>query len=306
VPDRSHRTSSGGRDREPAAKLTAALGSEHLVDLPQGSIRVYERGQGEPIVFVHGLFANAAAWRNVVALLADRYRCITADWPFGSHHRAMAAHADLTPTGIAATIADTLAAMRLENVTLVGNDGGSMLSQLVIADRPERIGRLVLTPGDAYENFPPKMFSYLCWLARVPGGMVALTQTQRIPAIRRMPFAYGWLSHTVLNRSLLDHYLIGLRDRSVRRDAAKFLRSVSSRYTLQAAQHFAGFTRPVLIAWATDDRFFPLAHARRLAADFPAARQATITNSRTYIGEDQPQQTACLIDEFISANTLTD
>ncbi len=277
---------------------TLALGAQRVVELAQGPVRMYERGEGSPIVFVHGLFANAAAWRKVVPLLAERHRCITADWPFGSHHVAMRPDADLTPSGIAGTVADLIAALDLRDVTLVGNDGGGMLYQLVVAHRPQRIERLVLTPCDAYENFPPPMFNYLCWLARVPGATALLAQTLRVRLVRRLPNAYGWLSHTTIEDEVLDHYLAPLRDAAVRRDAIKFLRSVSDRHTLEAARRFPSFRKPVLVAWASDDRFFPFAHAERLAADFPNAQLVTIRRSRTYVAEDQPQRLAELVAEF--------
>ena len=279
---------------------TASLGAVRTVQLKQGPIRVYERGDGPVILFVHGLFTNAAAWRKVVPLLAHRYRCITADWPFGSHFLPMHDDADLSPTGIADIIADTLEALAVHDITLVGNDGGTMLCQLIVTRRPDRIRRLVLTPGDAYENFPPAMFSYLCWLARVPGAIALLGQALQVRLLRRLPIAYGWLAHSQPSDDVTDHYAAPLRDRLVRRDAIKFLRSVSNHYTLEAARRFTSFERPVLVAWATDDKFFPLPHGERLGRDFPNARLVTIERSRTYVADDQPQQLAGLIDEFIS------
>ena len=46
-------------------------------------------------------------------------------------------------------------------MTLVGNDTGGALCQLVVTRHPERIGRLVLTNCDAYDEFPPSMFKLL-------------------------------------------------------------------------------------------------------------------------------------------------
>ena len=129
--------------------------------LPQGTIRYRERGNGEPIVFVHGLLVNGDLWRKVVPTLAKDFRCITPDWPLGSHEVPMNPDADLTPTGLAKLVADFLAALELENVTLVGNDTGGALSQIVVTEHPERIARLVLTPCDAFEVFPPRLFKYL-------------------------------------------------------------------------------------------------------------------------------------------------
>ena len=63
--------------------------------------------------------------------------------------------ADLSPYGIAAMIADFLEALDLEDVTIVGNDSGGAMSQVLVTRHPERIGRLVLTNCDTHENFPP-------------------------------------------------------------------------------------------------------------------------------------------------------
>jgi pimeloyl-ACP methyl ester carboxylesterase len=92
----------------------------------------------------------------------------------------------------------------------------------------------------------------------------------------------------------------------VRRDTAKVLRGISPRYTLAAAERFAGFDRPVLLAWAGDDKLFPLALARRLAAAFPKARLEVIPDCRTFVPEEQPERLAALIASFMAAGTRRD
>ena len=65
---------------------TDTLGAVHEVGLPMGRIRYRERGEGPPVVFVHGLLVNADLWRAVVPGIADAgFRCIAPDWPLGSH-----------------------------------------------------------------------------------------------------------------------------------------------------------------------------------------------------------------------------
>src|SRR5436190_3452994 len=96
--------------------VSEQLGSLHEVRLGSGTIRYRERGTGEPIVFVHGLLVNGDLWRKVVPALAKDYRCITPDWPLGSHEPPMNADADLTPTGVAKLIDEFLGALELENV----------------------------------------------------------------------------------------------------------------------------------------------------------------------------------------------
>jgi len=162
------------------------------VRLPQGTIRYREQGTGEPIVLVHGLLANGELWRDVTPRLAADFRVIVPDWPLGSQELPLEPGADLSPPALAQIIADFLAKLELENVTLVGNDTGGALSQLVAVNHPERLARLVLTPCDAYENFLPPAFRPLQALARIPGAVFLIAQSLRLPAARRLPTAYGW------------------------------------------------------------------------------------------------------------------
>ena len=107
--------------------ISHQLGDPKEVRLPQGNIRYRERGRGTPIVFVHGLLTNGDLWRKVVPLLAREHRCITPDWPLGSHEVPLQLAADLSTPGLAALVADFLAALDLRDVTLVGNDTGGAI-----------------------------------------------------------------------------------------------------------------------------------------------------------------------------------
>ncbi len=268
------------------------------VHLPQGTIRYRESGTGETIVLVHGLLADGELWREVVPKLAANFRVIVPDWPLGSHQIALNPSADLSPPGVAAMIADFLDALELENVTLVGNDTGGALCQLVAVHHPARLGRLVLTPCDAYESFFPPAFRALPVLAHIPGAALVLLQAMRPRFARRLPLAYGWVSKRADDALTASWIAPALESAGIRRDLASFLRQVSHRHTLAAAERFGEFTKPVLIAWAPDDRLFKLRLGQRLAADFPNARLELIEDSYTFAPIDQPERTAQLIADF--------
>lgn len=268
------------------------------VRLPQGTIRYREQGTGEPIVFVHGLLTNGELWRDVAPRLAADFRVIVPDWPLGSQEIPLEPGADLSPPGLAQLIADFLAVLDLENVTLVGNDTGGALSQLVAVNHPERLGRLVLTPCDAYENFLPPAFRPLQALARIPGAVFLIAQSLRVPAARRLPTAYGWLAKRADDALTASWIAPALASRRLRREIAAILTGISKRYTLEAAARFGEFTKPVLIAWAPEDRFFKLRYAERMAAAFPDARLELIDDSYTFVSIDQAERTASLIAAF--------
>ncbi|MDQ3935140.1 MAG: alpha/beta hydrolase [Actinomycetota bacterium] len=272
------------------------------VDLSAGRIRYRDVGEGPPVVFVHGVLVNGTLWRNVVPELEGEFRCIAPDWPLGSHTIPMKPDADLTPTGLADLIAEFLDSLDLRDVTLVGNDTGGALTQVVATRRPERIGRVVLTPCDAFDNFLPPMFKGLQLLARVPPLLTLFVQPLRLRPLRRLPIAFGWLTKRAIPAEVETEYarpFFGKRE--VRRDTCKVLRGIDTRYTQEAAEKLRSFDKPVLLAWATEDKVFPLEHAKRLAELIPDSRVVEIPDSYSFVPEDQPKRTAEAIAEFARA-----
>lgn len=270
------------------------------VDLPAGRIRYADVGQGPPLLFVHGLLFSGLTWRKVVPLLDGRFRCIVPDWPLGAHTLPMRPDADLSPAGLARTVLDLCEALGLDRVTLIGNDTGTTLCQLVALERPEIVEQLVLTNGDAYEHFPPPIFRYLPLLARIPGALWLMAQSLRLRVVRRLPIAYGRVSAEPLPEEVLRAQMAPARgDRRIRRDLAKVLRGVDREVTLRAAEGLSGLEVPVLLAWAPEDRLFPPALADRLAADLPDARLRRIEGSRMLIPEDAPETLAEHVLSFI-------
>lgn len=289
------------------------MNATHDVELSAGTISYRDSGpgaaseaggpsgSGAPIVFVHGLLVNGLLWRKVAPLLEDAGRVIVPDWPLGSHTRPMRPDADTSPRGVAHLIAEFLEALELTDAVVIGNDTGGAICQLVAANHPERLGRLVLTPCDAYENFLPPFFRPMQYAAKVPGLLTALVQPVRLRAVQKGPLAYGMLiSPENIDPDVLDSWVRPyLSDGGVRRDAIGFLRSITNRYTIEAAETLRSFDRPTLIAWAPEDRFFKLRFAERLAEEIPNARLVRIEDSRTFVSEDQPERLAEEIASFV-------
>lgn len=275
------------------------------VDLGTARIRYRESGEGPPVVFVHGLLANSRLWRKVVPTVAEAgFRCVVPDWPLGAHE-IPAPDADLTPPGVAALIDRFLTALELTDVTVVANDTGGALTQILMANHPERLGRVVLTPSDSFERFFPPVFAALPRLARAPGGEWLLGQTLRA---RRLLRATGlvWVAKHPIPEDVLDSYLLpSQRDPAIRRDLRRFLATVYKRHTLTAATKLSGFSQPVLLAWATEDKHFPMPLARRLADILPNAELREIGDSYTFVPEDQPAELASMVVDFLRAHAAT-
>lgn len=263
----------------------------HEIELSAGRVRYREAGEGKPIVFVHGYLVDGRLWDGVVDRLSDRYRCIAPDWPIGAQQLAMKPGADLSPYGIAATIAAFLEALDLNDVTIVGNDSGGAMSQVLATRHPERIGRLVLTNCDTHSNFPPGPFKLMPPLAKLPGGMAVLAAPFRIGAIARAAFR-PFTSKPLPPELIASWMEPGLHDDAVKRDLKKVTTGMNKRYTLEAAEKLRSSDLPLLLTWAPGDRFFPIKYAERLASEVPNARIVQIPDSKTFVPIDQPQRLA--------------
>ncbi len=278
-----------------------ALGERKVLDLPGGKqLAYFEAGSGAPIVFVHGLLVNANLWRKVVERLSPDFRCIALDLPLGSHTLPMPESADLAPPAVANLVADAIEALGLEDVTLVGNDSGGAISQMLVTTRPERIGRLVLTSCDYRDQFPPALFDYFKPAARIPGAFKVLFAPMRFRFARYLPIAFGWLVKRRIDLDAEDSYIYpagvvsGVGD-----DTKKFILGIDKADLNRAADRLGEFDKPALIAWSREDKLFKPAHAERLAEDLPNARIEWIEDARTFSMEDNPAQLAEAIAGFV-------
>lgn len=268
------------------------------IQLPAGTIRYREAGEGKPIVFVHGYLVDGRLWDGVVDRLSDRFRCLAPDWPIGAQQVAMNPDADLSPPGIAKLIADFLTKLELEDVTIVGNDSGGAMSQVLVTTHPERIGRLALTNCDTHENFPPGIFKAMPPLAKLPGGMVVLSLPFRIGPVARRAFAP--FARTRIPDELIASWMApATEDSGVMRDLKKVTAGMNKRHTLAAAEKLRGSQLPIRLLWAPGDKYFPISYAERLAGEAANAEIVQIPDAKTFVPLDQPERVAEEIAAFI-------
>ncbi len=252
-------------------------------------------GDGPPVLFLHGALVDGSLWDPVISLLGDR-RCLVPTLPLGSHLAPVADRSALTPLGVTAMVADLLDQLDVHDVTVVGNDTGGGLMQLLVTSHPsERIAKLVFTNCDALEVFPPWMFKPLFALGRFPLLLEAAVAPMRLAPARRLPIAFGWLSKRASSEQLARWVRPALSDRDVLRDAAHFIAGADPGLLLDAAPRLSAFPGEVVLAWGADDRCFPVSLGRRLAAQFPDARFVEIPDSYAFVPIDRPDALAPLI-----------
>ena len=271
------------------------------VELTSGPIEYEDTGgTGPVIVFIHGLLIDASLWSDVIADLREEYRCVVPTLPLGGHRKPMREGADLSMHGQARLVAEFLERLDLSDVTLVANDWGG--PQITAVEHPERLAALVLVATEAFDNVPPGLpGKFAVMLGRIPGGLFVAGQTLRIPMLRRLPITFGWMAKRPLPNTLMKSWIAGLRsDRSVRRDAKKYIVTSDYKALNAAARGLSKFDKPALVVWATEDRVMPRIHGSQLADLLPNGRLVEIDDSYTLVPLDQPIRLASEIRAFMS------
>ena len=268
-----------------------------VANLPQGRIAYRAAGptssSSPPVVFVHGILVDARLWEPAMThLAAEGVRSYAPTLPLGSHQHPMNPDADLSPPGIAKLTLDFIATLGLSDVTIVGNDTGGAICQIMLGADTSRIGAAVLTNCDALGTFPPRGLAPLFSALRHPWLTACLVPGLKSDKIRHGPLAYGPLVSGPLDHALTRDWMRPLADAAIRRDMAKFARGVHPRVLLDAASRFGQFAGPVRILWGEQDRFFRTELGRQLSEAFPHASFTTIPAGRTFLPLDYPGEVA--------------
>ncbi|MGN6606653.1 MAG: alpha/beta fold hydrolase [Jatrophihabitans sp.] len=276
------------------------------IDIPAGRLAYRVAGPDDStapaVVFVHGVLVNGSLWHGVQDILAARgVRSYALDLPLGSHTVPIGDGADRTPRGVARMIIDAIGALGLDDVTLVGNDSGGALCQFVLDTDATRIGRLVLTNCDAFEQFPPPPFGVLMAVGRRPGRLRLFMRQARPRFVRHSVLAYGGLAASRLDPQLTAGWVEPmLADRAVAEDAAAFIAAIRKDDLVEASSRLGRFDRPIRLVWGERDPFFKLALAERLVEAAPHAQLVRVPGAKTFVALDAPGR---LADEIVACST---
>lgn len=267
-----------------------------IAALSTANIHYESRGPegGRPVVFVHGYAMGGSLWEPLAARLADHgLRCLTPTWPLGAHPEPLLPGASPDLSGVARTVADFLEALDLHDVVLVGNDTGGLVTQLVAVHHPARLGALVLTSCDAFENFPPPVLRPFILASRTRASFRAALWPLRLPAVRRR--AYGGLAHTDIADLTAAWVRPAIEEPGVAEDLRRLTASLDRATSTDVGKRLGEIGLPTLIAWSADDAFFPIRDAHRLEQAIPHARLEVIEGARTFSMLDQPDRLAGLL-----------
>jgi pimeloyl-ACP methyl ester carboxylesterase len=298
---------------EPPAATPLPGVAKRRVRVGEATIAYLDEGpagnDGPPLLLLHGCPFSSFVWRKVIARLGDRFRCIAPDL-LGLGDTETPPGADWSLPVQAAAVVGLLDALGIEQADVLAHDHGAAAAQLIAAEQPHRIGRLVLTNAEAYDNWPSRDELPFIRATQLPVlGRLVLWAWAR-PRLFRYALRSGKAVHdpAVLTPELLDGYIAAnladpRRRAKTRRFLAGQLDPANHRATAGALTGLRAFDHPTLIVWGEDDPHFGPEWGRRLCDDIPGARRLELLpNTGHLLMEERPDRLARLVADFLTHN----
>src|SRR5215216_1811889 len=287
--------------REPFSAKKRFLG------VGEARVAYYEEGSGEPLLLLHGCPFSSFVWRKVIPCLSHCYQCLAPDL-LGLGDTETPEGADWSLRAQGAMVVGMLDALGIPRAHVVGHDHGGAVAQLLAAEHPDRIDRLVISNAEAYNNWPSAQERPFVRATQVPFlGDLILWAWSRRPMFRlALKEAKAVHDPEVLSAELLDGYIrANLGDRRRRSKTKRFLAGQfdpeNNRITTELLDGLRRFDRPTLLIWATEDPHFGPEWGERLCRDIPGAvRLELLPDTGHLVMEEKPEKFAELVGAFLS------
>lgn len=256
---------------------------------PSGVVSYVERGGGPVALFVHGVLLNGYLWRHQLEALGDVRRCIAVD--LLAHGYTQAAEGqDVSVTANAHMLAQFLDALGIDRVDLVGNDSGGGICQIFAALYPQRLRSLALTNCDAHDNWPPEAFAPFVSMVAAGGLEQTLNAMWADHDVYRQALAPAYERPAEVDDETIATYLRAFIESPQRlRELERFVNAFDCRHTLAVEDGLRRLPVPTLVAWGTDDIYFPLEWSRWLQQTIPGVtRRVDFEGARIFFPEERP------------------
>lgn len=288
-------------------KIDAFSEKKQFVQVGDTRVAYYDEGSGAPILFLHGCPFSSFVWRNVIAALSGNFRCLAPDL-LGLGDTETPESGDWSLRSQERMILGFLDSVGLRHCHLVGHDHGGAIAELLAAEHPNRIDRLILTNAEAYDNWPSQEERPFAKVTQVPFlGDAALWLWSRPGCLRwTLAKAHAVYNPKVLTPELLDGYIrANFGDRKRRKKLGRFIAKQfdpsNNRVTLDILPRLRQFNHPTLLIWAEQDPHFGPQWGQRLYQDIPGAKRLEVLPATGHLlMEERPDHFAMLVQKFLN------
>jgi pimeloyl-ACP methyl ester carboxylesterase len=269
----------------------------HRVELPGAEVNYVEIGEGEPIVFVHGITSSWQAWLENLPHFGRAHRAIALDLPGFGASPMPSWTIDMPAYG--RMLLDFCEKLGVENATLVGNSMGGLVAAEAVLSAPGRFNRLVLVSAAGFINtwLPHERSAATsrAWdtFGRPFGAAARFFVTHR--RARYLMFRFAIRHPNRLRKELLWEQMASGVPCPGFADALDAVIEYDARDRLEEIQI------PTMILWGTDDWVIPSVAAHSYHRRIPHSRLEIFERTGHVPQMERPLRFNSLLDDFLAS-----
>ena len=262
-----------------------------------GTLHYLERGEGRPLVLLHGITLRADVWAPQLHQLADRHRVIAVS--LRGHGQSVAGSAGYGMVPLGDDVAAVLEALDLRDAIVVGHSMGGMGLMQFCGAHPDvlgaRVAGLVFMATRAHQVVPPH-------LRRVAVGLTDRRQAA-VGSGQPLPKPPGFGPRFV-RPAFGDHpsrtAMARVAEMADAMDDLALLTSARGLLDHDARVALSATHTPSLVLVGSRDVLTPVGSARHLAALLPDAHLVLFPRAGHQLMQERPDGVARAIDDLVA------
>lgn len=257
-------------------------------------VRYAVRGEGLPLVFVHGTPFSSYVWHRVLPYFAESHRVYCFDL-LGYGQSEQRENQDVSLGVQSELLAQLLDHWELECPDMVAHDfGGATALRTHLLNGKDYRSLTLIDPVALAPWGSPFVQHVRLHEAAFSGIPAYIHQTIVSTYVR------GAIRRSIADSELAPYVQPWLGD--VRQ--AAFYRQIAQmdeRYTEEVSSRYLEVRCPTLILWGEDDQWIPVERGRQLQRAIPGSRLCTIANAGHLVQEDAPEAIVAALLGFLPA-----
>jgi pimeloyl-ACP methyl ester carboxylesterase len=287
---------------DPLLELPDDVESSELTTPDGARIHLIERGDGRPILLVHGITISSEVWAPQMHLLADHYRVVAMD--LRGHGRSTVGEEGVGRRVAASDIANVIKSLNLEGLVIVGHSMGGMIL-MEFAGRyskllSERVAGLVFMDTAASGVVPAPFVP----VARAAGKVLAGRVEAGHPPLRFLngDSDFAWLvARLGFGSAPSGRAVAQLRELQAGAAPSAVVGSGVDLIDHDGRWALAATTTPSLVLVGSRDVLTPVRQARKIARLLANSRLEVLAGAGHQLMQERPREVSRLIDEFASS-----
>jgi pimeloyl-ACP methyl ester carboxylesterase len=242
-------------------------------------------GQGEPLLFIHGLGSSARDWEYQVSFFSEQYRVITFD--LRGHGQSQKPAGPYSMSLFADDTAELIELLGVAPVHVVGISLGGMIAFQLAVDHPDLIKSLVI--ANAWTEVVPRTLKdhWNVFMRFAVARLFGMRKTGEVLSKRLFPKE----EQAELKKLFIEHW--------AENNKQAYLDTLHAIVGWSVMDHIDKIGSPTLVLTAEYD-YTPISDKEAVVAKMPQAELVVIPNSRHATPVDSPREFNEAVFSFLS------